>query len=44
MGLVLIGMSVAVILAFPVAGQLIVKHGSARMVVAGCSTRSRSTS
>jgi beta-phosphoglucomutase-like phosphatase (HAD superfamily)/fucose permease len=35
MGLVLIGMSVAVILAFPVAGQLIVKHGSARMVWLG---------
>ena len=35
MGLVLIGMSVAVILAFPVAGQLIVKHGSARMTWLG---------
>jgi HAD superfamily hydrolase (TIGR01509 family) len=35
MGLVLIGMSVAVILAFPIAGQLIVKHGSARMVWIG---------
>ena len=32
MGLVLIGMSIAVILAFPVGGQLIVKHGSVRMV------------
>jgi HAD superfamily hydrolase (TIGR01509 family) len=35
MGLVLIGMSVAVIVAFPVAGQLIVRHGSARMVWLG---------
>jgi beta-phosphoglucomutase-like phosphatase (HAD superfamily)/fucose permease len=35
MGLVLIGMSIAVILAFPVAGQLIVKHGSARIVWLG---------
>ena len=35
MGLVLLGMSVAVILAFPIAGQLIVKRGSARMVWLG---------
>ena len=35
MGLVLLGMSLAVILAFPIAGQLIVKHGSARMVWLG---------
>ncbi len=35
MGLVLIGMSVAVILAFPVAGQFIVKHGSVRMTWLG---------
>ena len=35
MGLVLIGMSVAVILAFPVAGQFIVRHGSVRMTWLG---------
>ena len=35
MGLVLVGMSVAVILAFPIAGQLIVKHGSVRMTWLG---------
>ena len=35
MGLVLLGMSVAVIIAFPVAGQLIVKRGSVRMVWLG---------
>jgi predicted MFS family arabinose efflux permease len=35
MGLVLIGMSVAVILAFPIAGQAIVKHGSVRMTWIG---------
>ena len=34
MGLVLIGMSVAVILAFPIAGQFIVRHGSVRMTLA----------
>jgi HAD superfamily hydrolase (TIGR01509 family) len=35
MGFVLIGMSVAVILAFPVAGQFIVRHGSVRMTWLG---------
>ena len=35
MGLVLIGMSVAVILAFPIAGQFIVRHGSVRMTWLG---------
>jgi MFS family permease len=32
MGLVLVGMALAVILAFPVAGQAIVRHGSERVV------------
>jgi fucose permease len=35
MGLVIVGMSIAVILAFPVAGQAIVRHGSERMVWVG---------
>jgi fucose permease len=35
MGLVLVGMSLAVIVAFPVAGQAIVKHGSVRMTWIG---------
>ncbi len=35
MGLVLIGMSLAVIVAFPIAGQAIVKHGSVRMTWIG---------
>ncbi|HKH16984.1 MAG TPA: MFS transporter, partial [Solirubrobacteraceae bacterium] len=35
MGLVLVGMALAVILAFPVAGQAIVRHGSERMVWLG---------
>jgi fucose permease len=35
MGLVLVGMALAVILAFPVAGQAIVRHGSERIVWAG---------
>jgi fucose permease len=35
MGLVLVGMALAVILAFPVAGQAIVRHGSERMVWVG---------
>jgi fucose permease len=35
MGLVLLAMSVGVILAFPVAGQLIVRRGSRRMVALG---------
>jgi fucose permease len=35
MGLVLVGMSIAVILAFPIAGQAIVRHGSERMVWVG---------
>jgi predicted MFS family arabinose efflux permease len=34
-GLVLLGMSVAVVLAFPVAGQAVVKHGSERMTWLG---------
>jgi predicted MFS family arabinose efflux permease len=34
-GLILLGMSVGVILAFPVAGQLIVRRGSRPMVLAG---------
>jgi fucose permease len=35
MGLVIAGMSIAVILAFPVAGQAIVRHGSERIVWVG---------
>ena len=35
MGLMLIGMALAVILAFPVAGQAIVRHGSERVVWVG---------
>jgi fucose permease len=35
MGLVIVGMSIAVILAFPFAGQAIVRHGSERMVWVG---------
>ena len=35
MGLVLVGMALAVVLAFPVAGQAIVRHGSERMVWVG---------
>src|SRR5262245_22135283 len=35
MGLVIVGMALAVILAFPVAGQAIVRHGSERMTWAG---------
>ena len=35
MGLVIVGMSIAVILAFPVAGQAIVRHGSERIVWVG---------
>jgi fucose permease len=35
MGLVLVGMSLAVILAFPVAGQAVVKHGSRRVTWIG---------
>ena len=35
MGLVIVGMSIAVILAFPVAGQAIVRHGSERVVWIG---------
>jgi fucose permease len=35
MGLVLVGMSLAVILAFPIAGQAIVKHGSERITRLG---------
>ena len=35
MGLVLLGMSIAVILAFPIAGQAVVRHGSERMVLLG---------
>ena len=35
MGFVLVGMSIAVIVAFPVAGQLIGKHGSVRMTWLG---------
>jgi predicted MFS family arabinose efflux permease len=34
-GLILLGMSIGVILAVPVAGQLIVRHGSRRMTVVG---------
>jgi fucose permease len=35
MGLVILGMAAAVILAFPVAGQAVVRHGSERVVWAG---------
>jgi fucose permease len=35
MGLVIVGMALAVILAFPVAGQAIVRHGSERMTWVG---------
>lgn len=35
MGLVIVGMALSVILAFPVAGQAIVRHGSERVVWAG---------
>jgi len=35
MGLVILALSVGVILAFPVVGQLIVRHGSRRMVAVG---------
>ena len=35
MGLVLVGMALAVILAFPLAGQAIVRHGSERIVWVG---------
>jgi fucose permease len=35
MGLVIVGMSIAVILAFPIAGQAIVRHGSERVVWVG---------
>ena len=35
MGLVILGMALAVILAFPVAGQAVVRHGSERVVWAG---------
>jgi fucose permease len=35
MGLVIVGMSLAVILAFPIAGQAIVRHGSERVVWVG---------
>jgi HAD superfamily hydrolase (TIGR01509 family) len=35
MGLVIAGMSLAVVVAFPVAGQAIVKHGSERMTLIG---------
>src|SRR5918996_6163063 len=35
MGLVIVGMAIAVILAFPVAGQAIVRHGSERIVWVG---------
>jgi fucose permease len=34
-GLVIVGMSIAVILSFPIAGQAIVRHGSERMVWIG---------
>ena len=33
MGLVLVGMSLAVIVAFPIAGQAVVRHGSERMTL-----------
>ena len=35
MGLVIAGMSLAVVVAFPIAGQAVVKHGSERMVWVG---------
>jgi predicted MFS family arabinose efflux permease len=35
MGLVILGMSLAVVVVFPIAGQAVVKHGSERMVWAG---------
>jgi fucose permease len=35
MGLVIVGMSLAVVVAFPIAGQAVVKHGSGRMVWVG---------
>jgi MFS family permease len=35
MGLVIAGMSLAVVVAFPIAGQAVVKHGSGRMVWLG---------
>jgi predicted MFS family arabinose efflux permease len=35
MGLVLLGMSIAVILVMPIAGRAVVKHGSERMVLVG---------
>jgi beta-phosphoglucomutase-like phosphatase (HAD superfamily)/fucose permease len=35
MGLVIVGMSLAVIAAFPIAGQAVVKHGSERMTTLG---------
>src|ERR687891_2231824 len=35
MGLVIAGMSLAVVAAFPVAGQAVVRHGSERMVWVG---------
>ena len=35
LGIVLVAMSIAVIVASPIAGQLIVKHGSRRMTLAG---------
>ena len=35
MGLVIVGMAIAVILAFPIAGQAIVRHGSERIVWVG---------
>ena len=35
LGLVLVAMSIAVIVAFPIAGQAIVKHGSRRMTLVG---------
>jgi fucose permease len=34
-GLVIVGMSLAVVMAFPIAGQAVVKHGSGRMVWVG---------
>ena len=42
MGLVIVGMAIAVILALPVAGQAIVRHGSERIVwVGGIALRAR---
>jgi predicted MFS family arabinose efflux permease len=35
LGLVIVGMSLAVVVAFPIAGQAVVKHGSERMVWVG---------